>query len=130
MGLTHLEDCHLAFAPCANDGCDWKWGPWGEDVFAQRCMDHHLVDKAEAFDVAMDGACEADRPEGQKKKWYPTDCSQLTTVTAHPLKKPAAFKRCLAEMSERGLLRSGALNLLDACPPRLGRGPVVDHLIQ
>jgi len=99
--LTHLEDCHLAFAPCANDGCDWKWGPWGEDVFAQRCMDHHLVDKAEAFDVAMDGACAADRPEGQKKnkKWYPTDCSQLTTVTAHPLKKPAAFKRCLAEMS-------------------------------
>merc|ERR1711972_1156002 len=75
--------------------------PWGEDVFAQRCMDHHLVDKAEAFDVAMDGACAADRPKDQKKnkKWYPTDCSQLTTVTAHPLKKPAAFKRCLAEMS-------------------------------
>merc|ERR1712056_114967 len=33
--LTHLEDCHLAFAPCAN----------------------------EAFDVCMDGACAADRPK-------------------------------------------------------------------
>jgi len=96
----NLEECHTVFAPCANDGCDWKLGPWGEDVFAQRCMDHHYVDKVEAFDVATDGACKADRPEGQKnKKWHPTDCSQLTTATAHPLKKPAAFKKCLAEMS-------------------------------
>jgi len=97
----YLEDCHAVFAPCANDGCDWKFGAWGEDVFAQRCMDHHYVDKVEAFDVATDGACKADRPEGEEtnKKWYPKDCSQLTTVTAHPLKKPAAFKKCLAEMS-------------------------------
>jgi len=97
---ANLEECHTAFAPCANDGCDWKLGAWGEDVFAQRCMDHHYVDKVEAFDVATDGACKADRPEGQKnKKWFPHDCSQLTTATAHPLKKPAAFKKCLAEMS-------------------------------
>merc|ERR1711963_494560 len=59
----------------------------------------------EAFDVATDGACKADRPKGMKdKKWHPTDCSQLTTVTAHPLKKPAPFKKCLDEMS-RGLLQ-------------------------
>jgi len=96
----NLEECHSVFAPCANTGCDWKFGAWGEDVFAQRCMDHHYVDKVEAFDVATDGACKADRPEGQKnKKWHPTDCSQLTTATAHPLKKPAAFKKCLNEMS-------------------------------
>merc|ERR1739846_66197 len=82
------------------ENCYGKFGPWGEDVFAQRCMDHHYVDKVEAFDVATDGACKADRPEGQKnKKWHPEDCSQLTTATAHPLKKPAAFKKCLAEMS-------------------------------
>merc|ERR1712066_682939 len=30
---TYLEDCHAVFAPCANEGCDWKFGPWGEDVF-------------------------------------------------------------------------------------------------
>merc|ERR1719330_622488 len=67
---ANLEECHTKFAPCANQGCDWKFGPWGEDVFAQRCMDHHYVDKVEAFDVATDGACKADRPEGQKnKKW-------------------------------------------------------------
>merc|ERR1711992_522979 len=94
----YYENCpnvqHAVFAPCANDGCDWKYGAWGEDVFAQRCMDHHYVDKVEAFDVATDGACKADRPEGMKnKKWHPTDCSSLTTVTAHPLKKPAAYKK-------------------------------------
>merc|ERR1712012_1430169 len=44
--------------------------------------------------------CKADRPKGMKdKKWHPTDCSQLTTATAHPLKKPAPFKKCLDEMS-------------------------------
>jgi len=96
----YLEECHTAFAPCANEGCDWKFGAWGEDVFVQRCMDHHYVDKVEAFDVATDGACAADRPEGEKKnkKWHPTDCRTLTTATAHPLKKPAAYKKCLNEM--------------------------------
>jgi len=99
----YLEECHIAFAPCANAGCDWKFGAWGEDVFVQRCMDHHYVDKVEAFDVATDGACAADRPKGQEKnkKWHPQDCSQLTTVTAHPLKKPAAYKKCLEEKNKK-----------------------------
>merc|ERR1712045_940591 len=29
----YLENCHAEFGPCANTGCDWKWGAWGEDVF-------------------------------------------------------------------------------------------------
>merc|ERR1711972_481284 len=70
LGQYH-QGCHSLFAPCANEGCDWKWGAWGEDVFTQRCMDHHYVDKVEAFDMTTDGACAADRPEGEKKnkKW-------------------------------------------------------------
>jgi len=98
---TYLEECHDRFAPCANTGCDWKFGAWGEDVFAQRCMDHHYVDKVEAFDVATDGACKADRPEGEKdnKHWVPNDCSQVNTVTVHPLKKPAAYQKCLGQIS-------------------------------
>merc|ERR1712014_408771 len=54
---SNLEECHSLFAPCANEGCDWKWG-----------------------------ACAADRPEGEKKnkKWNAPDCSQLKTVTSHP----------------------------------------------
>jgi len=98
---SNLEECHSLFAPCANEGCDWKWGAWGEDVFTQRCMDHHYVDKVEAFDMTTDGACAADRPEGEKKnkKWNAQDCSQLKTVTSHPYKKPAEYFKCLSEMS-------------------------------
>jgi len=97
----YLENCHAEFGPCANDGCDWTYGAWGEDVFVQRCMDHHYVDKVEAFDVTSDGACEADRPEGEKKnkKWHAVDCSQLTTVAAHPFKKPQEYLKCLGEMT-------------------------------
>merc|ERR1712154_420513 len=47
---TYLEDCHAVYAPCAYDGCDWKYGAWGEDVYVQRCLDRHYVDKVEAFD--------------------------------------------------------------------------------
>jgi len=97
----YLEDCHAVFAPCANDGCDWKWGSWGEDVFAQRCMDHHYVDKVEAFDMTTDGACASDRPEDERKnkKWHAEDCSQVTSATAHPFKKPTEYFKCLGEMT-------------------------------
>merc|ERR1719499_612419 len=78
--------------------CGNRWRLQGRQAGGteeQEMASHRLL-----FDVATDGACKADRPEGQKnKKWHPTDCSQLTTATAHPLKKPAAFKKCLAEMS-------------------------------
>merc|ERR1712137_1332609 len=97
----YLENCHAEFAPCANDGCDWMYGAWGEDVFAQRCMDHHYVDKVEGFDMTTDGACETDRPEGEKKnkKWHATDCSAVDTVTAHPYKKVNEYFKCLGEMT-------------------------------
>jgi len=97
---ANLEDCHQVFAPCANDGCDWKWGPWGEDVFAQRCMDRHHVEKVQAWDVTTDGACKFDRPEGEKdnKKWAAPDCSKVTTVAIHPFKKPEAYFKCLGEI--------------------------------
>jgi len=98
---TYLEDCHAVFAPCANQGCDWKYGPWGEDVFVQRCMDHHYVDKVEGWDLGTDGACEADRPEGEKKnkKWHAPDCSKVTTPAAHPFKKPDEYMMCMSQMT-------------------------------
>jgi hypothetical protein len=98
---TYLEECHEVFAPCADDGCDWKFGSWGEDVFIQRCMDHHYIDKVEAFDVTTDGMCPAHRPAGEKKnkKWHATDCSKVTTPAAHPFKKPKEYMKCMSEMT-------------------------------
>merc|ERR1712063_120542 len=97
----YLEDCHAVYAPCANDGCDWQYGAWGEDVFVQRCLDRHYVDKVEAFDMTLDGACSADRPEGQKKnkKWHAEDCSEVTTAAVHPFKTPKEYFRCLSQMT-------------------------------
>jgi len=100
---ANLEDCHAVYGPCAYDGCDWKWGAWGEDVFAQRCMDRHHVEKVEAFDVTTDGACEYDRPEGEKKNkhWHPSDCSVVLTAAVHPFKQPRDYFRCLGQIMNK-----------------------------
>jgi len=97
-----LDECHASFAPCADEGCDWKFGPWGEDVFVQRCMDHHYVDKVEAFDLTKDGACESDRPLDQKKnkKWKAPDCTVETAASIHPFKKPQEYFKCMSEIMQ------------------------------
>jgi len=98
---TYLEECHSVFAPCAFEGCDWKFGPWGEDVFVQRCLDRHYVDKVAAFDMTLDGACPADRPQDQKKnkKWHVEDCSQVKTAAVHPFKTPKEYFTCLSQIT-------------------------------
>merc|ERR1712203_832758 len=70
--------------------------PWGEDLFAQRCMDLHGVDKVQAFDINTDASCAAWRPEGQKKnrKWRP-DCATAQTPAIHHFKTPEEYFNCL-----------------------------------
>merc|ERR1712217_62423 len=74
------------------------YGPMGEDLFAQMCMDKHGVKKVEAFDLSTDGACPGDRPEGQEnnKTWIPP-CTGVTTPSIHPFKKVAAYEKCYKE---------------------------------
>merc|ERR1712146_282730 len=36
--LTNLETCKATLA-WKGDDPDWKYGPWGEDLFMQNCMD-------------------------------------------------------------------------------------------
>lgn len=92
--LANLEDCKLNL--CWKGGCGWKWGPWGEDLFAQRCMERHHVEKIEDFRLTTDGACPADRPKDQRvnKKWKP-NCANTLTPAMHPFKNPRAYFRCL-----------------------------------
>lgn len=72
-----------------------KYGPMGEDLFAQACLDSHGVRRGEAFDSHTDGMCEADRPKDQKKnkKWHPT-CDETNTAGYHPLKTPEDWWAC------------------------------------
>jgi len=82
---------------------DWvtgtKWGPIGEDLFAQMCMDYQGVSKIEDFTLTTDGACPGTRKKfGEKdnKHWKPP-CGQVTTPAIHPFKKPAEYFKCLDE---------------------------------
>merc|ERR1712190_165999 len=78
-----------------------KYGPMGEDLFAEMCMRKNGVTALEAFDITKDGACEAKRPGNEKKnkKWKP-DCSTTDTPAIHPFKKPADFIKCMEEAAE------------------------------
>ena len=44
-----------------------KYGPMGEDLFAEMCMKKNGVTAIEAFDLSKDGCCEAKRPGNEKK---------------------------------------------------------------
>jgi len=90
---NNLEHCYdtLPWKVGVHHG---KYGPMGEDMFAQQCMDLIGVAKQENFGLTTDGACEADRPEGQKKnKMFIPDCN-VATPSIHPFKEPAAWKAC------------------------------------
>jgi hypothetical protein len=95
--LQNLDTCY--------DELDWetgidggKYGPMGEDLFAQRCMDKHGVSRVHGYKFVADGACPADRPkeERKNKKFKPT-CAGATTATIHPFKKPHEYFKCMEE---------------------------------
>jgi hypothetical protein len=72
-----------------------KYGPMGEDLFAQTCLDMKGVRRVEAFDITTDGACPADRPHDQQKnkKWKP-NCAETSTAAMHPFKKKDEWFQC------------------------------------
>jgi len=74
-----------------------KYGPMGEDLFAEICMRKNGVTAMEMFDITKDGCCEAKRPGNEKKnkKWKP-DCATTDTPAMHPFKKLKDYKACLA----------------------------------
>jgi len=93
--MANLEDCKKTLNYL---GKEKAYGneAWGEDLFAQKCMDKHGVDKVDIFDITTDGACPGDRPKGQEKnkKWKP-DCGTTKTPAMHPFKKPGDYFECL-----------------------------------
>jgi len=95
--LANIDSCSTSI--------DWvkgtKWGPIGEDLFAQMCMDLHGVSKVQNFDLTTDAACPGTRKRwGVKtkttddKKWKP-NCAKVQTPALHPFKKPNEYFSCL-----------------------------------
>merc|ERR1719203_1787216 len=91
--LLNIDSC--------SESIDWvtgtKWGPIGEDLFAQMCMDKQGVSKVENFDLSTDAVCPGTRKRwGQKdnKKWK-VPCGSVMTPSMHPFKKPDEWFSCL-----------------------------------
>merc|ERR1712071_317780 len=80
-----------------------KYGWYGEDLFAQKCMDRHGVKKIWDFGMVTDGTCEASRPAGQKKnlKWTPDPdtCRAARTPAYKPLKSSKDYFACLGAIT-------------------------------
>jgi len=93
----NLDHCYSAL-PWKVGVHGGKFGPMGEDLFAQKCMDMLGVGRQENWELTTDGACPADRPEGEEKnKKYVPDCAGVSTPSIHPFKKPEQYIKCLGE---------------------------------
>merc|ERR1712187_750570 len=100
--MENLDDCTSSLNYMGSEE-DYGEEPWGEDLFAQRCMDLHGVQRVSAWDITTDGMCQAYRPEGEKKnkKWKP-DCAVTMTAAMHPFMKPKDFFDCLKDTQRLG----------------------------
>ena len=99
--FENVEKCYGSELPWKTDQLATKYGWYGEDLFAQRCMDLHGVNKIWQFDLMTDGTCEMGRPwtKEKEKKWVPdpVSCSERDTfVGFKPLKSPKAHFACLS----------------------------------
>jgi len=93
--MAKIDDCTAALNYKGSEKITGNEA-WGEDLFAQRCMDLQGVDRVAAYDMNTDASCAVWRPEGQKKnlKWRP-DCSTTQTPAIHHFKKPEEYFNCL-----------------------------------
>jgi len=99
--FENVEKCYTSELPWKTDQIATKYGWYGEDLFAQRCMDLHGVKKIWQFDLVTDGTCPLGRPwdHQKEKKWVPEPvrCSHRdTSVAFKPLKSPKDHFACLS----------------------------------
>jgi len=94
--LANIDDCKADPAINWKVGVkDGKYGPMGEDLFAQTCMDKHGVKRANAFGLTQDGACPAKRDhEERKNKKFQPHCEWAYGVSIHPFKKVNEWDEC------------------------------------
>jgi len=95
--LDHIDDCKADV-----DTINWKvgikngkYGPMGEDLFAQTCMDKHGVRRANFMSMTQDGACEAKRDADHvKDKKFQPHCEWAYGASIHPFKKVTEWNEC------------------------------------
>jgi len=73
------------------------WGPIGEDLFAQKCMDKNGVSKIQIFDeLVTDGVCPSIKKKwgAEKVKKFKPDCEHVTSPVMHPFKEVGPWFEC------------------------------------
>jgi len=99
--LGSLETCKASLDWKGLDP-DWKFGPYGEDLFMQMCLDSKGVPRKSDYIWDADGACKNNLPKALRKvkgvKWLP-NCLDINHVVFHPFKKPDDYHKCLAATS-------------------------------
>jgi len=101
--LSRADECTASCWKEDTPGCikKWKFGPWGEDLFMQNCMDKHGVGKLSGFEVTLSGTCPESRPKDQKKNAsYVPECpSSYTGPAIHPFRAPKDYFKCLGTIT-------------------------------
>ena len=81
----------------------WKYGPWGEDLFMQKTMDDAEVGKKADFTLTDTGTCPGMRPKADKKNtsYVPscTDSGVSKFIAVHPMRSLDAWKDCYSAIS-------------------------------
>jgi len=96
-----LEQLGTCKAKLGYDGrAPWKFGPWGEDLFQQRCFDMAGVNKLAGYGLSNTGTCINNRPKAEKKNadYIPT-CAGAPQAVLHPFKTVPAYFKCLGELT-------------------------------
>merc|ERR1712111_303027 len=90
---VYLETCNK----------QWKYGPWGEDLFMQKTMDDAEVGKKSDFTLTDTGTCPGMRPKADKKNtsYVPscTDSGVSKFIAVHPMRSLDAWKDCYSAIS-------------------------------
>merc|ERR1711948_225406 len=98
---SNLESCKKTIDWKGTDP-DWKFGPYGEDLFMQKCMEKVGVQKQSDFYMDADGMCKNNHPTFRKGSdgGYTPYCKNSKQITFHPFRKPADYFKCLAETQD------------------------------
>lgn len=99
--VDKLENCRAELPWDGAEVDDWKYGPWGEDKFAQECMDKAGVLKLQLFELTYDGACPADQPKDKPKgEIFSPPCWNSSAPSTHPFMSVEAWKNCYDETTK------------------------------
>jgi hypothetical protein len=103
--FQNAENCYAGELNWKGSKIAQKYGWYGEDLFAQKCMDRHGVKKIWDFGLVTDGTCKASRPDGQKEnqKWIPDPetCRTAGTPAFKPLKYSKDYFACLGAITQK-----------------------------